>query len=120
MCNWQDRADSKKKMQGIYMKTDTGKGSNEQIIGLKKDPSKVQSRVQKTESTKEKTNDGRERPSMIKNFIGKEVAIILRNGSGINGRLEAVVQYELLVTTPRNPIIVMKHAIDYIELTGEK
>jgi len=110
----------KKNRQGIYMKTDTGKGSNEQNIGLKKDQPKVQSRVQKTESIKEKTNDGRERPSMIKNFIGKDVSIILRSGSAIKGRLEAVVQYELFVTTIRNPIIVMKHAIDYIELTGEK
>jgi sRNA-binding regulator protein Hfq len=100
------------------MKTDTE--NNEQNRELKKDQSKVQSKTQKKEPMKEKKNDGRERPSVIKNFIGKEITITLRNSNGIKGRLETIVQYELVITTPRGPIIVMKHAIDYIELAGEK
>jgi host factor-I protein len=100
------------------MKTDTE--NSEQNRELKKDLSKTQSKVQKKESTKEKKNDIRERPSVIKNFIGKEIIITLRNGNDIKGRLETVVQYELVITVAQKPVIVMKHAIDYIELTGEK
>lgn len=82
---------------------------------------KEQNKVQKKEQpNKEKKNDNRERPSTIKNFIGKEISITLRNGNDIKGRLETVAQYELTITTAHNPIIVMKHAIDYITLAGEK
>lgn len=88
--------------------------------GLKKDQYKDQPNIQSNAQKKEQKNNGRERPSVIKNLIGKEITITLRNGTSIKGRLETVVQYELVITTPRNPIIVMKHAIDYIEPVGEK
>ena len=83
----------------------------------------IQSKEQKKEpkkEIKEKKINNKEYPSIIKNFIGKEITITLRNGNKIKGRLETVVQYELVITTAYDPIIVMKHAIDYIELVGEK
>lgn len=85
-----------------------------------KEQTKVQNKEQKKEPKKEKKIDNREHPSIIKNFIGKEIAITLRNGNNIKGKLETVAQYELVITVAYNPMIVMKHAIDYIELAGEK
>lgn len=63
----------------------------------------------------------KEYPSIIKNFIGKEIVITLRNGTNLKGKLETVTQYELMVTisVSYTPIIIMKHAIDYVTL-GEK
>jgi len=56
---------------------------------------------------------------MVKGFIGKNIAIYLRGKKTIKGKLESVSQYELVITINQQPTIVMKHAIDYIELTGE-
>ncbi len=56
---------------------------------------------------------------MVKGFIGKNVAIYLRGKKTLKGKLESVSQYELVVTMGQQPVLVMKHAIDYIELTGE-
>lgn len=58
--------------------------------------------------------------STIDNFIGKNVSIMLRGGSILKGKLESVPQYELILTISYKPVIVMKHAIDYIELSDEK
>jgi len=56
---------------------------------------------------------------MVKGFIGKNIAIYLRGKKTLKGRLESVSQYELVITMSHEPVLVMKHAIDYIELTGE-
>ena len=95
------------------MKTDIeNKGVKEQNKEPKKETKK--------ETKKEKKNGYKEHISIIKNFIGKEITITLRNGNNLKGKLETVAQYELVITVAYNPIIVMKHAIDYIELVGEK
>lgn len=97
------------------MKTDIE--GKEQI----KEQVKEQSRAPKKEIKKEpKKIDNKEYQSVIKNFIGKEITITLRSGNKIKGKLETVAQYELVITVAYNPMIVMKHAIDCIELTGEK
>ena len=75
---------------------------------------------QKEKKEKKTTKTSRDQASVIKNFIGKEVAITLRNGNNLKGKLETVSQYELIVTMSYVPIIVMKHAVDYIALAGEK
>ena len=62
----------------------------------------------------------KEQISVIKNFVGKEVVITLRNGNNLKGKLETVAQYELVITMAYAPVIVMKHAVDYIMLAGEK
>jgi sRNA-binding regulator protein Hfq len=85
-----------------------------------KEHNKEPKKEPKKEQKKEKKITYKEHPSVIKNFIGKEIAITLRNSNKIKGKLETVAQYELVITTEYNPIIVMKHAIDYIELSGEK
>lgn len=54
--------------------------------------------------------------STIDNFIGKDVTINMRGGSILKGKLESVPQYELILTIAYKPVIVMKHAIDFIEL----
>lgn len=58
-------------------------------------------------------------PSMVDGFIGKDIYIILRNGNKLEGKLESVVQYEIIVTILHQPVIIMKHAIDYIGLVSK-
>ncbi len=111
-------------MKETCMRTEhTENQDREQKIQIQKEIQKEVKKEPKKEpkkDIKEKKSDVKEHPSIIKNFLGKEIAITLRNGNKIKGKLETVVQYELVITTSYNPIIVMKHAIDYIELTGEK
>lgn len=54
---------------------------------------------------------------IIRGFVGKNVSVALRGKKTLKGRLESVSQYELLVTVAHEPIVIMKHAIDYVELT---
>lgn len=58
--------------------------------------------------------------NMVKGLIGKDITIYLRGGKELTGRLEAVAQYELVVTISQSPVIVMKHSVDYIIPVGEK
>jgi sRNA-binding regulator protein Hfq len=51
----------------------------------------------------------------VKGFIGKTITITLRGGKLLTGKLEDVTQYELVLTIDQIPVIVMKHAIDYLE-----
>lgn len=57
---------------------------------------------------------------IVKGFIGKDVTITIRGGEILKGRLEAVTQYELIITMAQSPFVVMKHAVDYLTLAGEK
>ena len=88
----------------------------EQVKVQNKEPKKEP----KKELKKEKDTTYKEHPSIMKNFIGKEITITLRSDNKIKGKLETVAQYEIVITVAYNPMIVMKHAIDYIELAGEK
>jgi sRNA-binding regulator protein Hfq len=54
---------------------------------------------------------------IVRGFVGKNVMITLRSKKILKGRLESVSQYELLITVTQMPTLVMKHAVDYIELT---
>lgn len=56
---------------------------------------------------------------MVKGFIGKNIAVNLRGKKILKGRLESVSQYELIMTISQKPVLVMKHAIDYIEPVDE-
>ena len=67
----------------------------------------------------DKEDKEQRRESVIKNFLGKNVAIILRCGTNLKGRLESVAQYELIITISHKPVIIMKHAVDYIEFVDE-
>ncbi len=49
-------------------------------------------------------------------FLGKEVNISIRSGTKLKGRLESVSTYELVITVSHKPVVVLKHAIDYVEL----
>lgn len=53
----------------------------------------------------------------ISGFVGKDVVLTLRGGSKLKGRLESVTQYDVVITASYKPIIVLKHAIDYVELS---
>ena len=54
---------------------------------------------------------------IVRGFVGKNIIVSLRNKKILKGRLESVSQYELLLTVLHEPVLIMKHAIDYIELT---
>ena len=69
---------------------------------------------------KKATKNSKDPVSAIKNFVGKEVDITMRNGNSLKGKLETVTQYELVITISYTPMIVMKHAIDCMTLAGEK
>jgi sRNA-binding regulator protein Hfq len=56
---------------------------------------------------------------MVKGFIGKNVAIMLRGKKSLKGRLETVTQYEIIITINQQPVLIMKHAVDYIEIMDE-
>ena len=56
---------------------------------------------------------------MAKGFIGKNIAVMLRGKKTLKGRLESTTNYELILTINHKPVLVMKHAVDYIELTEE-
>ncbi len=53
---------------------------------------------------------------IIKGFLGKHVTINIRGKKLLKGVLESVSNYELLLTINSSPVIVMKHAVDYVEL----
>lgn len=65
------------------------------------------------EETDRKNYDHR---SLAKAFLEKEIIITLRNQHKLKGKLESVSQYELLIKTLTGSTLVLKHAIDYIEL----
>jgi len=64
-----------------------------------------------------KSEKEKEIKDMAKGFVGRDMAVMLRGKKTLKGRLESVSQYELLLTIDHRPVLVMKHAVDYIELT---
>ena len=134
--------ENKEQKKETYMRTDIeNKEQKKESVELQKSVEQVEQRKESVElqksveqksigqkkeiigQNKEKKvvkNISKEQISIIKNFIGKDVTIALRNGNNLKGKLETVAQYELVITMSYAPIIVMKHAIDYIMLAGEK
>lgn len=53
---------------------------------------------------------------IVKGFIGRNVTVIVRGKKTLSGKLETVSNYEILLTVKQKPVLIMKHAIDYIEL----
>jgi sRNA-binding regulator protein Hfq len=53
---------------------------------------------------------------IVKGFVGRSVTVTIRGKKTISGKLESVSNYELLLTVKERPVLIMKHAIDYIEL----
>ncbi len=53
---------------------------------------------------------------MLNVFMGKDVSISIRSGTKLKGRLESISTYELVITVSQKPVVVLKHAIDYVEL----
>lgn len=53
---------------------------------------------------------------IVKGFVGRNVTIIIRGKKTLSGKLETVSNYELLLTVKLKPVLIMKHAVDYIEL----
>ena len=66
-----------------------------------------------------KPDKEKEIKDIVRGFVGRDMTVTLRGKKSLKGRLESVSQYELLLTVDHRPMLVMKHAIDYIELTGE-
>lgn len=53
---------------------------------------------------------------LVESFIGRDVMVVLKGENKLKGRLEAVSIYELMLTISQKPVLVMKHAIDYVEM----
>ncbi len=64
----------------------------------------------------EQTSELKSTREMLNVFLGKEVDISIRNGTKLKGRLESVSTYELVITMSHKPVVVLKHAIDFVEL----
>jgi len=73
-------------------------------------------RPEKERPEKERPKD-KNKEEAIKVFVGKDVTITLRGGTKLKGKLEMTTNYELILTINNKPTLVMKHAVDYIELT---
>ena len=71
---------------------------------------------QDTRMNREQDIKPKEIKDLIKGFVGRDISVVLRGKKSIKGRLESATQYELLITVAHEPVIVMKHAVDYIEL----
>lgn len=67
------------------------------------------------ESNKMETS-GFKGKDMLNGFLGKEVILSLRSETKLRGRLESVSTYELVITVSYKPVVVLKHAVDYVEL----
>lgn len=80
---------------------------------------KIETEKIETDKKEEEKKEKKDR-NLIQNFVGKDVNIMLRNKKPLKGRLESTSQYELLVTVSYNPVLIMKHAVDYIELVEGK
>lgn len=58
------------------------------------------------------------RPSeMLMGFEGRNVIIWMRNGTTIKGVLEKSAKYDIIVSVLHRPVIILKHAIDKVELS---
>ncbi len=64
----------------------------------------------------EQTSKLKSAKEMLDGFLGKEVNISIRSGTKLKGRLESVSTYELVITVSHKPVVVLKHAIDSVEL----
>lgn len=53
---------------------------------------------------------------ITRGFLGRDMIVALRGKKTLKGKLESVSQYELLLTVDHKPVLIMKHAVDYIEL----
>lgn len=55
---------------------------------------------------------------IVRGFIGRNVTVVVRGKKTLSGKLELVTNYEILLTVKHESVIIMKHAIDYIELSA--
>lgn len=63
-----------------------------------------------------KPDKEKEIKDIVRGFVGRDMSVTLRGKKSLKGRLESVSQYEILLTVDHKPMLIMKHAIDYIEL----
>lgn len=55
-------------------------------------------------------------PELLMAFLHKNVILNIRSGKVLKGRLEAMSQFDLVLTIANRPVTVFKHAIDFAEL----
>lgn len=84
-------------------------------IRIERSRADIRAELEEKDIKETKTKEIKE---IIRGFVGKNVIVQLRGKKSLRGRLESVTQYELLITSAAHePLLIMKHAIDYIELT---
>jgi hypothetical protein len=72
----------------------------------------------KSENVKKGNKPGQDIKEIVKGFVGRNIIVVTRGKKSLSGKLESVSNYELLLTVNHEPVIVMKHAVDYISLTA--
>jgi len=115
----------KLEVEDIYMKTNKEKQDKDvlsiEALGKKAPNKEVLDKEMLNKGALNKEDKvQKQRPlSMIDSFTGRYISIMLRCGNKLEGKLEYVSQYDITVTISHQPVVVMKHAIDYIELISK-
>lgn len=60
-----------------------------------------------------KKNEGQR--DLLQGLVNTEIAVFLRNGQSLRGILRKVSRYEILVESFEGPLIIPKHAIDFVK-----
>ena len=54
------------------------------------------------------------KPKLLDDLKGKHVTIFLRNGYSIEGIIEEISRFEVMVNDGNKKYVILKHGIDYI------
>jgi hypothetical protein len=89
-------------------------GEPEPVVPLVKDYEKLKAKLNRPPRAKEETKPER---GMLHGFIGRHVVLHMRNDLAISCEIRGESRYELLIrAVDEMDAIVLKHAIDFIEL----
>ncbi len=103
-----------------YYKSDTRQNRSDTRQNMRSNMDAIENvREENTNPDKKKPETERSIKDIIKVFLGKNITVMLRGRKSLKGKLESVSNYEILVTADNLPVVIMKHAIDYVELTEE-
>ena len=54
------------------------------------------------------------KPKLLDDLKGKRVVVFMRNGYSIEGVMEEVSRFEVLINDNDKKYVILKHAVDYI------
>jgi hypothetical protein len=85
---------------------------------VRPDKGKTYEKDIRSEKDKKSNKPMQDIKEIVRGFIGRNIIVVTRGKKSLSGKLESVSNYELLLTVNHEPVIVMKHAVDYISLTA--